>query len=201
MKAIKSILLGCVLIALVSCEKNDVLLVEQHDKNIMMKELHKMIDMMKTMPMSGDPDHHFAKMMIMHHQGAIDMANLVLMDGKDATIRRMAEMMKHAQTMEIAELQAFLNSHTPHKENHEFNMKMEMSMEKMDRNADLQIINGKLDHDFAILIIFHHQSAIEMADLVIHYGDEPLIKHMAEKMKKDQEMEIAELQKWLLKNR
>ncbi len=201
MRAIKSVLLGFVLIAFVSCEKKDVLLVEEHDKNVMMKEMHKMIDMMKAMPMLGDPDHHFAKMMIMHHQGAIDMANIVLTDGKDTTIRRMAQMMKHMQTMEIAELQAFLNRHTPHEEDPEFNMKMEMSMEKMDRNADLQIINGNLDHDFAILIIFHHQSAIEMADLVIHHGHEPMIKTMAEKMKEDQEMEIAELQKWLLKHR
>jgi len=51
-------------------------------------------------------------------------------------------------------------------------MKMEMSMDKMDRNADLQIVDGNNDHDFATLIIFHHQSAIEMADLVIHYGHE-----------------------------
>lgn len=50
-------------------------------------------------------------------------------------------------------------------------------MDKMDRNTDLQIINGNIDHDFAILIIFHYQNAIEMSDLVISYGHEPDIKH------------------------
>lgn len=104
-------------------------------------------------------------------------------------------------TQEIGELQTFLNTHSPHGENAEFNMKIEMSMDKMDRNADSQIINGNIDHDFAILIIFRHQSAIEMADLVIHYGHEHMIQEMAEMMKEDQEMEIAELQQWLLNHR
>ncbi|GEM_PF-5443858 len=45
----------------------------------------------------------------------------------------------------------------------EFDTKMMMSMEKMGRNADLQIINGRIDHDFAILMTGHHQSAIEMS--------------------------------------
>ncbi|MEJ7738305.1 MAG: DUF305 domain-containing protein [Chitinophagaceae bacterium] len=201
MKSIQSILLGIILISFVSCSKEDTVHMEQHDKNVMMKEMHKMMHKMMNTPMPGDPDHHFAKMMMLHHQGAINMADIVLKDGKDTTIRSMAHMMKEMQTMEIAELQSFLDHHLPHEMDPEFNMKMEMSMEKMDRNADLQIINGNLDHDFAILIIFHHQSAIEMADLVIHYGHEAMINHMAEKMKADQEKEIAELQKWLLKNR
>jgi uncharacterized protein (DUF305 family) len=110
----------------------------------------------------------------------------------------MAHEMIEKQTHEIAESQSFLNSHKMQGENPEFNMKMEI---KMDKNADLQIINGNVDHDFAILIIFHHQSAIEMADLVIHYGHHADIKHMAEMMKEDQEMEIKELQEWLLANR
>ena len=78
---------------------------------------------------------------------------------------------------------------------------MKMSMGKMHRNADLQKVNGNIDHDYAILMIFHHQSAIEMSDLVIHYGHEMIIRNMAEMMKEDQEMEIEELQKWLLLNK
>ena len=194
-------LLMCLVISVISCSKDDEIDIQSHDENRMMKEMHAMMDTMMNTPMPGDPDHHFAKMMQLHHKGAINMANIVLQNGKDTTIKRMAQMMIQKQTQEIADLQAFLTSHTPHAENQEFNMKMEMSMEKMDRNADLQIINGDIDHDFAALIIFHHQSAIEMADLVIHYGHESVIKNMAEMMKEDQEMEIAELQEWLIEHR
>lgn len=195
-------LLASLLFTIFSCsKKNERIKIQPHDENRMMKEMHIMMNKMETTPMPGDPDHHFAKMMQLHHEGAIKMVNIVLAEGKDETIKKIAQKMKEAQTMEIASLQEFLNTHKMHDVNQEFNMKMEMSMGKMGRNADLQIINGNLDHDFAILIIFHHQSAIEMADLVIHYGHEPVINKMAKMMKEDQEMEIKELQEWLLRNR
>jgi uncharacterized protein (DUF305 family) len=196
-----SCLILLTLFSVVSCSKDDNVNIQSHDENRMMKEMHAMMDTMMATPMPGDPDHHFAKMMQLHHKGAINMANIILQQGKDTTIKRIAQMMVQKQTQEIGELQQFLLTHTPHAENAEFNMKMEMSMEKMGRNADLQIVNGNLDQDFATLIIFHHQSAIEMADLVIHYGHETVIKNMAEMMKRDQEEEISELQKWLLDNR
>lgn len=170
-----------------------------HTENKMMNQMHMMMAEMDTMDMSGDPDTHFAKMMRMHHMGAIEMANIVLSEGSDTTIKRIAQNMKSMQTTEIADLTNFINTHTPHAENMMFNDKMEMSMMKMHRNADLQKINGNIDHDFAIMMIFHHQSAIEMADLVMHYGHETTISNMAQAMKDDQEMEIEELQKWLLK--
>lgn len=170
-----------------------------HESNKMMSEIHKMMSKMDTMNMSGGPDNHFAKMMRMHHMGAIDMANVVLAEGSDTTIRRMAQTMKQMQNMEITDLTNFLNTHAAHSDSMAFNMKMETSMAKMHRNADLQKVNGNIDHDFAILMIFHHQSATEMADLVIHYGHETMIINMAKKMKDDQEMEIEQLQKWLLK--
>lgn len=190
---------------IISCKKDETMVmpntstIPSHESNKMMMEIHKMMNMMDTMDMSGGPDNHFAKMMRMHHMGAIDMSNIVIAQGTDTTIRRIGQMMIQKQNIEITDLTAFLSSHAAHPDSMEFSMKMEMSMEKMHRNADLQKVNGNIDHDFAILMIFHHQSAIEMADLVIHYGHEMSIRNMAEMMKDDQEMEIEELQKWLLK--
>ena len=43
------------------------------------------------MPMSGDPDVDFAMMMRIHHQGAIDMANAELSNGKDPQMKKMAK--------------------------------------------------------------------------------------------------------------
>jgi uncharacterized protein (DUF305 family) len=55
-------------------------------------------------PMSGDPDVDFARMMIPHHQGAIDMARSELEHGKDEELRRMAQKIIDDQEREIAEL-------------------------------------------------------------------------------------------------
>jgi len=68
-------------------------------------EMHKsMMSGMKSMESmkgSGDIDHDFAMMMKMHHQSALDMANLQLQRGKDATLRGMAKDIIKSQKKEI----------------------------------------------------------------------------------------------------
>ena len=57
---------------------------------------------------SGDADIDFAKSMIPHHQGAIDMAKVVLAFGKDPEIKKLAETIVKAQENEIAVLKEWL---------------------------------------------------------------------------------------------
>jgi len=58
--------------------------------------------------MIKDPDVAFVCMMIPHHQGAIDMAHVVLKYGKDAKTKKMAEGMIAAQEKEIVEMKAWV---------------------------------------------------------------------------------------------
>lgn len=55
---------------------------------------------MATAP-SGDPDRDFAAMMIPHHEGAIEMARLELLHGKDERLRRLAHGIIVEQGQEI----------------------------------------------------------------------------------------------------
>lgn len=75
------------------------------DMKAMMKGMN---DKMSSMAMSGNPDVDFAMMMRIHHQGAIDMAQAELRDGKAPQMRKMASAIISAQKKEIAEIDKFL---------------------------------------------------------------------------------------------
>jgi len=67
----------------------------------MMESMRKMDKDMMAAPMTGDPDHDFAAMMIPHHQGAVDMAKVELIYGKDPVLRRLAQEIIVTQEQEI----------------------------------------------------------------------------------------------------
>jgi hypothetical protein len=70
-----------------------------------MDKMHK--DMMAARP-TGNPDVDFLATMIPHHAGAVEMARLVLIHGRDPLVRRLAEEIIAGQQAEIAAMEARL---------------------------------------------------------------------------------------------
>jgi len=66
---------------------------------------------MAGMRVTGDPSVDFARMMIPHHQAAIDMAEAYLRDGHDPQLRAMSQRIVTSQRKEIGTLEAWLAKH------------------------------------------------------------------------------------------
>jgi uncharacterized protein (DUF305 family) len=75
------------------------------DMKAMMGDMNEKMMSMKS---SGNADVDFAKMMRVHHQCAITMADEELKNGKDMQMRAMAKDIIRAQKKEIAKFDTFL---------------------------------------------------------------------------------------------
>ena len=61
-----------------------------------------------NIPFSGNADKDFVNGMIPHHQGAVEMARIVLQYGKDPALKKLARDIVKAQDKEIAFMKAWL---------------------------------------------------------------------------------------------
>lgn len=79
------------------------------------RDMQKMMADMHRPGYTGNADVDFLAMMIPHHQGAVDMARLLLIHGTDPLTRKLAEEIIASQTTEIAAMRARLEilRHTP----------------------------------------------------------------------------------------
>jgi uncharacterized protein (DUF305 family) len=75
----------------------------------MMQAMDRMDSAMMAAKLKNDPDRDFAAMMIPHHQGAIDMAKVELIYGRDPVLRRLAEGIIVEQQQEIELMQRSLH--------------------------------------------------------------------------------------------
>jgi uncharacterized protein (DUF305 family) len=81
----------------------------------------------------------------------------------------------------------------------QFMQAMNASMERMDRQMASAPMNGDVDHDFAAMMIPHHQGAIDMAKAELLYGKDPVMRRLAQEILVDQQSEIDAMQLWLEK--
>jgi uncharacterized protein (DUF305 family) len=75
--------------------------------------MEKMHLAMAAVKSSGNNDVDFVRLMLPHHQAAIDMARTQLVYGKDQQIRRLAQEMITDQKSEIEVMQLWLKQHEP----------------------------------------------------------------------------------------
>jgi len=81
-----------------------------------------------------------------------------------------------------------------------FMQDMNTSMKRMDHDMSAAPMTGYVDHDFAAMMIPHHQGAIDMAKGELLYGKDPVMRRLAEEIIVDQQSEIAVMNLWLKKH-
>lgn len=139
----------------VSITKAETSLITFSDDDLM-KPMNDMMDRMGKMKMTGDFDHDFATMMIEHHQGAIDMSQVLLKSGKDEKLKDMTKKGISMQKDGQKELRAFISKHKMEfsKKDTDHNELM-TAMDKMKAEMKSMKMSGDIDKDFAMMMVRH----------------------------------------------
>ena len=76
---------------------------------------------------------------------------------------------------------------------------MQLSMSRMQDGMTSAPMNGDVDHDFAAMMLPHHQGAIDMAKAELSYGKDPVMRRLAQEILVDQQSEMEAMHLWLRK--
>ena len=172
--------------------------------NGLMSSMNNMMTKMDGMQMTGDFDTDFAAMMNEHHQGAIDMAQTEVSKGTDEKVKRMAQNIITKQTEEQGKLKDIVNSYKSKQpkpdSTHAEHRLHDVMINMMDKMKGTQM-TGNTDKDFVMMMIPHHESAIEMSKSELTFGKNSQLKQMAQKGIADQTKEINEFKSWTSSNK
>lgn len=154
-----------------------------------------------TAATGADAGEAWARKMIPHHQGALDMSQIVLRDTQDADIRRMAQKTVEMQTSDIAELRRWLETRVgaaagaaaPGGGGEPPFAPAEAKM----MDAMMAAAGANTDQMWASKMIAHHQGALEMSQVVLRESEDAGIRRMAQKTIDMQTADIGELRAWL----
>jgi uncharacterized protein (DUF305 family) len=167
-------------------------------------------------------DRHFIEMMIPHHKGAVEMADLALLRAQHPEIKKLAEAIKVAQNREIQQMQTWykqwygkevpaspmgmgmMNRGQRMSKKPSLGMMgqgqgmMKMHRDMMGMEMDLDALKSASDFDkeFIRQMIPHHQMAVKMAQMVLNSATHPEIRTLGQSIINSQAAEIEQMRQW-----
>ena len=150
----------------------------------------------------NDPDTAFAKSMLGHHRGAVEMAKIQLKYGTDESMRQLAQEIITAQQAEIDILNKWLASHPdtakPKPNTQAMQQAYARSMDVLNGEMVLGIADPVPDMAFARGMLPHHIGAVEMANIQLKYGTDEEMRQLAQAIIDGQQTEIEHMQQWIV---
>ena len=153
-------------------------------------------------------DQMFIDMMVPHHQGAVEMAQIAQERAEHPEIQQLAEAVIEAQEAEIEQMRQWRqdwygSSDTPSmSEMPSLHAMPEMgeaghAMDMAGEVERLRTASEPFDRAFIEAMSPHHQSAIDAARLAEQQATRPEIKELAQAIIEGQQREIDQMNQWL----
>jgi len=156
--------------------------------------LHEMPDhSAHAMGEDGPYDARFIDSMLIHHRGAVEMAQEALEKAEREELKIMAQVIIDAQSAEIEQMRKWREEWYPG-EGISAGIGMDMGAMVVPDNADLPY-----DVRWSEAMIEHHLGAVAMAKDALEKSSREEIKQFAREIIQTQEAEIAQMRVWIPK--
>lgn len=156
---------------------------------------------MQSSPGAADAhiDLQFIDTMIAHHQGAVDMAKMAVLQGEDQQLKKFNEGVVESQEREITQMKRWRDEWFKDAKpaiNMDF-PGMHEGMKDMDMKK-LGALNGKaFDIEYVKQMIPHHEGALTMSKELNAKTERSELKQLGDAIIKAQTEEIEQMKKWL----
>lgn len=142
-------------------------------------------------------DFTYVRMMIKHHQQALEMTSLVPAQGSDRTLKSFASRIADTQGPDIKSMEAWLTKNGGGGQTHPDHDRMQ-GMVTPEQLASLKAASGPpFDKLFLQLMTRHHEGAVTMATDVLQTGSDVFVEEMAQDVIVTQQKEIAQMKAML----
>jgi uncharacterized protein (DUF305 family) len=153
----------------------------------------------------NDADVAFAQGMIPHHEQAVEMSDMVIHRGSNPDVIALAEQIKAAQGPEIEQMSQWLDEWGESTESDDHGRHDDDTMSSTDAMGDNGMMSDEemgdlssmagadLDEAFLVMMIRHHEGAIDMARAELDDGSNPEALAVAQSIVDTQQAEIDKM--------
>jgi uncharacterized protein (DUF305 family) len=170
-------------------------------KNVYLAMMDTMMTAMNKSLKAKTAGDYFLLQMIPHHEGALDMATYEINYGKNFGLKQVAKNIYIEQKNEIQLMRIWLTSKTADiSTSSSYEKEMDASMTAMMAAMPADQSLDNLDRSFALVMIPHHQAAIDMARVLLKYDKNEILRAYAAQLISDQKNEIEQMKDILNKS-
>lgn len=151
----------------------------------------------------NEADVAFAQMMIVHHEGALEMAELATQEADSEEVGSLATEIEAAQLPEIELMESWLTRWNEPRDPAEHSsmdhggMDMDGMSQEQVMDTLHQLSGPDFDERFLTAMIAHHEGAVTMSESELAQGENPEALELAQQIIEAQQSEIQQMQEYL----
>jgi len=148
--------------------------------------MRQMMDKIKKLQPTGDPDFDYAFQAKIHTQGEQDLLKQEIQSGKDSSLKQMAQSLLTTAQSDANAIDETIKQLKPSRPNQAFTQQQSRNVQamalKLQQGGTEDKLTTDFDKNFVTVLLDHRQDAIDLATTYLQYGKNSTLRDYAQKL-------------------